>query len=172
MSTRVFKLRTEKIYKGEGIKLLSLGARYLRKGLASVCEASTVGFSQRRLRMGKKESFADYIRRVLKEKQLTHKDVERLCNKKITASTVNKIINQGMENLTALTIAALAEGIGESPESLFRRIIGKAPTNEPTSEIAALFYKYGQLEDDDKRELKSLLEVVDNEIERRRTGKK
>jgi transcriptional regulator with XRE-family HTH domain len=118
-----------------------------------------------------KESFADWLRRILKEKNLTHKDVERLCNKQITASTVNKIINQDMENLTAFTIKALGEGIGEPPQEIFNRIIGNPTKISEDPVLAALFYKYGQLSQHDKEELSSLLEVVDNEIERRRTGK-
>lgn len=154
--------------------MLNSVSRYLCGDLSSVCVANTILFTQGRSEIMKKESFSDYIRRTLKEKGLTHKDVERLCNGEITASTVNKIINQGMENLTAQTIVALAKGIGETPESIFKRIIGNSNIAEPAPDIAALFYKYGQLTEEDRDELKSLLEVVDNEIERkrRRTGKK
>jgi transcriptional regulator with XRE-family HTH domain len=137
-----------------------------------VCSIATKGFFEEKPTMGKKESFADWLRRILNEKKLTHKDVERLCNRQITASTVNKIINQGMDNLTAFTIKALAEGIGEPPEQIFNRIIGNPTKTNEDPALAALFYKYGQLSHDDKAELSSLLEVVDNEIERRRAGKK
>jgi transcriptional regulator with XRE-family HTH domain len=117
-----------------------------------------------------RESLADYVRRILKEKGLTFREVERLSDGEVAAGMINKIVNYGLENLTAKTIEALAKGLGENPESIFRLIIGSSPKMND-SEMGALFYNYNELSEEDKSELKLLLEVVDNEIERRRKKK-
>lgn len=113
------------------------------------------------------ETLSDYVRRKLREKNLSFMDIERLSNKGITGGAVNKILNHDMENLTARAIDALARGLGEPPEDILNIIIGRSPLTE-TPGLNALFYNYTESTEDVQAAVDPLIEVVNHEIDRRR----
>jgi len=128
--------------------------------------------------MLKREKLADYVRRKIKEKGLTYRDFENLASGITTKSTLGRVLNDGLENVSMKVIVGIAKALNEPMDEVFR--VAVAPFASPSQfsnslfhpeedkELVVLFYKYNQMTEEDKAEMKMLLEVVDAEIERRR----
>lgn len=71
-----------------------------------------------------KETLSQYVHRIMKQKGLGVRDVERNSDKKITNSHISKILNGKATNLTADKIVALAKGLEVSPHEVFSIISG------------------------------------------------
>lgn len=122
--------------------------------------------------MSKREKLADYVRRKLNEKDITYREFERLASGITTKSTLGRVLNDGLENVSMKVIAGIAKALNEPVEEVFKVAIAPyanlADPIEEDREFAVMFYKYRQMSKEDKEEMKMLLEVVDAEIERRR----
>jgi transcriptional regulator with XRE-family HTH domain len=70
------------------------------------------------------ETLSQYVRRVMKQKRMSARDIERNCGKKIDNSYISKIINGAVTNLTANAIIALAQGLEVNPHELFTVVSG------------------------------------------------
>jgi transcriptional regulator with XRE-family HTH domain len=75
------------------------------------------------------ETLSEFLKRVMKQKGLTLRDVEQNCCKKITNSYISRVINGKVQNLTLETIVALAEGFDVDPHEIFAAAYGKPPQN-------------------------------------------
>jgi transcriptional regulator with XRE-family HTH domain len=75
------------------------------------------------------ENLSEFLKRVMKQKGLTLRDVEQNCGRKITNSYVSRVINGKGQNLTLETIVALAEGFDVDPHEIFAAAYGKPPQN-------------------------------------------
>ena len=117
----------------------------------------------------KKGSFADWVRCLIRDKDLTIRKVADLSGDNLHYATVNRILNEGLDNITVRTIRGLAKGLGVPPDEVFRRAYGNFKTE---NRINALAFNYENLSESDRREIDSLLKVVENEIEMRRTKSK
>jgi transcriptional regulator with XRE-family HTH domain len=73
------------------------------------------------------ETLSEFLKRVMKQKGLTLRDVEGKCGKKITNSYISRVINGKGKNLTLETIVALASGFGVDPHDIFAAAYGKPP---------------------------------------------
>jgi transcriptional regulator with XRE-family HTH domain len=71
------------------------------------------------------ETLSQYVRRVMKQKRMSARDIERNCGKKIDNSYISKIINGAVTNLTANAIVALAQGLEVNPHELFTVVSGR-----------------------------------------------
>jgi transcriptional regulator with XRE-family HTH domain len=121
------------------------------------------------------ESLDQYVRRVIKEKGLSLSDVERRSGGTISDSYVCGIINGNVGSLTIAKLKALAQGLGVPEDEVFAVARGRSPKDNQDfleSTFASLYSKYKDLSEDDKKEVFKLLEVIDREIEWRRTGTK
>ena len=76
-------------------------------------------------RLGKEE-LADYVSRVIKQKQLKLRDVERRAGGEITNGYVSGIINNRIKNISLEKLKALARGLEVDVYELF-----KAAMDEP-----------------------------------------
>lgn len=117
-----------------------------------------------------RETLDQYVRRVLKEKRLTLSEVERRAGGSISDSYVAGITNGNVRNLTLDKLKALARGLGVTEDKIIAIASGLASMPEDgfhQSDFASLFKKYTYLSDQDKKEVQVLLQVLDNEIERR-----
>ena len=65
-------------------------------------------------------TLGEYVKKVIKEKHLNAKEVERRSNKKITDSYVQNIINGTAKNLTIEKLQALAVGLAVDEEEIFK----------------------------------------------------
>lgn len=71
-----------------------------------------------------KETLSQYVYRIMKQKGLGVRDVERNSGKKITNSHISKILDGKAMNLTADKIVALAKGLEVSAHEVFSIISG------------------------------------------------
>lgn len=74
-----------------------------------------------------KETLAQYVKRIMRQKELTIRDVELRCNKKLTHSYVARIIKGKVKNPTLATMIALAKGLDEDLYEIFRAASGQLP---------------------------------------------
>lgn len=63
---------------------------------------------------------SEFVRRIMKLKGLTQKDVERMSGGRITDGYVASITTERATNLSVDKLVALAEGLGVDPDELFR----------------------------------------------------
>src|SRR5215210_921329 len=82
-----------------------------------------------------RETLAQFVRRVMKQKALNARDIERNSNKRIDNSYISKIINGSVTNLTANAIVALAQGLEVNPHELFTAITGRGADPEREQRI-------------------------------------
>src|SRR5215467_10651430 len=123
--------------------------------------------------MSRHEGLDRYVRRILKEKELTLSDVERRADGNISDSYVAGNTAGAIRNLTIDKLKALARGLGVAESQILAVASGiPLPENGDLYEsgFARLFHKYKELSEEDKREVDAILEMVSREIERRLTG--
>ena len=125
--------------------------------------------------MTKHEGLDQYVRRILKEKGLSLSEVERRSGGSISDSYVCGIINGNVGSLTIAKLKALALGLGVPEDDVFavaRGVSQKDNHEFQESTFALLFNKYKELSESDKKEVLKFIEILDREIEWRRTGPK
>lgn len=69
-------------------------------------------------------AFSEYVRRVMKMKGLTQKNVQRRSGGRITDGYVASITTGRATNLSVEKLKALADGLGEHPDTLFHVACG------------------------------------------------
>jgi len=123
--------------------------------------------------MEPRESFGQFVTRILNEKKLTLSDVERRTHKAISDSYLSYIIQDKGVNLTLRKLKALAQGL-DVPEAMILEAASGIPlvdaTKGPGSEFAHVMYKYEHLSDQDKTDLLPMLQTLCREIDRRLSG--
>jgi transcriptional regulator with XRE-family HTH domain len=136
-----------------------------------------------------KETLSHYVRRVMKQRSLNARDVERNSGKKIDNSYISKIINGTVTNLTANAIVALAQGLRVDPHELFTIVSGHdldgGREAKPDSlllvdlmqqmvmdpELIEVLQEWGRLSADDKARMMESLKFLNEENERMQQGK-
>lgn len=81
------------------------------------------------------ETLSQFVRRLMKQKALNARDIERNSNKRIDNSYISKIINGSVTNLTANAIVALAQGLQVNPHELFTAISGRGAEAETEQRV-------------------------------------
>jgi transcriptional regulator with XRE-family HTH domain len=71
-----------------------------------------------------------YVRRILQQKKLTLREVERKAGGEITNSYISKILNGSVTNLTVEKIGALANGLGVDGREIFEIAYGESERSE------------------------------------------
>ncbi|HKY06369.1 MAG TPA: helix-turn-helix domain-containing protein [Blastocatellia bacterium] len=66
------------------------------------------------------EDLSEYVKRVLKQKRLSLRDVQRQSGGKITQGYVGAIVNGSCKNLSVEKLKALSAGLSVEEEELFR----------------------------------------------------
>lgn len=90
-----------------------------------------------------KETLSNYVKRIMQEKNLGVRDIERnsaKAGKKIAASHISKVATGVIANLTADKIVGLAMGLNVDPHELFAVISGQ-PIKEASSPDLRRFAK-------------------------------
>jgi transcriptional regulator with XRE-family HTH domain len=116
------------------------------------------------------ETLDKYVRRVLKEKELTLSAVERQAGGDISDSYVASITTGNVKNLSLEKLKALARGLGVTEREIFAVACGvPLPIEEDfqKTDFAELFYKYKRLSEEDKKQMQPILAMVNDEMERR-----
>jgi transcriptional regulator with XRE-family HTH domain len=119
----------------------------------------------------KQERLDLFVRRVMREKNLSIADVERRAGGEISDSYVHGIMSGKVKGSQTVTkLKALATGLGVSEDEIFAVARGLSPYQQPgflEGELARLCARFQRLPDNDKGELRVLLDTLSNEIERR-----
>lgn len=121
----------------------------------------------------RKEELPDFIRRLLKEKGLSTRDVEERAKrkgKKITHGYISRIVSRTVTNPSVDKLKALAAGLGVREKEIFDYLHNDPLENNAAyqeSGFAFLYEKYKDLTDKDKMELSIFITIIDHEIERR-----
>lgn len=68
----------------------------------------------------KVETLAEYVRRIMQEKQFTLREVQKLSGHKIADAYVANIVRGTARNLSVDKLKALAIGLGEPEETVFK----------------------------------------------------
>ena len=89
----------------------------------------------------KRESLADYVRRVIHDKDLSYRKVASRAGNQISASTISAIINGRYTDLSASTQAALAKGLGV-PLTEVQAILSGQPRDDEEFRQSALQMLY------------------------------
>jgi transcriptional regulator with XRE-family HTH domain len=76
---------------------------------------------------GGDEDLSGYVRRILSQKRLSFRDVQRRSGGRITQGYVGAIVNGRYANPSVEKLKALAAGLGESEEEVFRVARGLSP---------------------------------------------
>ena len=82
--------------------------------------------------MGKyvKENLSQLIKRAVREKNLTLREVQQKSGGKIDESYVSRIMTGNVTNITLDKLVALARGIGEDSHTLFTAYYGRLPRSD------------------------------------------
>ena len=116
--------------------------------------------------MIERESLDQYVSRVLREKGLTFADVHRRAGGEISKGYVCDISNGATASLTVRKLQALARGLDVPEEEIFAVARGAPPPD--LAGFAALYARFRELGEEDRREVGVLLEAVARDIEWRR----
>lgn len=116
------------------------------------------------------ESLADYVRRVIRDKDLSYRKVAIQSGGKVSHATVSDIINGNQRDLKTETLRGLAKGLGVSEEEIFAVARGKTLDTEEafTGEFAVLFKGFHDLSPEDQAEMRAMVRMLATEVERRR----
>ena len=124
-------------------------------------------------RMKNRESPQEYVNRVLDETGLTHGKVAQRAQKlgyKISHGYVHNIARGTVDNPSLQLIQALAAGLGKPEDEVIDVFRGKQLHEEVgfrNSWFARLWAEYKELSDTDQKEMRTVLEMLQREIQRR-----
>jgi transcriptional regulator with XRE-family HTH domain len=79
------------------------------------------------------EKFSEYLFRVMRQKGLNARDVERNSDKRIDSSHVSKFLRGVETNPSANAMKALAAGLGVNPHEVFTAVTGCSPDDSRAS---------------------------------------
>jgi len=81
-----------------------------------------------------RETLAQYVTRIMHQKNLKPGDVRENCDKKLSGSYIARVAKGTMTNLTIESMLALAEGLKVSPYELLAAACGVPPETEPSAD--------------------------------------
>lgn len=117
-----------------------------------------------------RERLAEYIARQMEAKNWSYNDVARASGSfKLSNGTIWNLVNLRVKDVKENTLRGLAKAFSVPETEVLEIYYGRKKVSEDDladdEEIAALFYKYKNLTDDEKRELRRLLRSLDREID-------
>ena len=118
--------------------------------------------------MNRQESLGQYVRRVLKEKNLSLSEVEQRAQGEISDSYICSITTGSAGSVTVAKLKALARGLDVPEDDIFEVARGLQERDDgefQVSDFALLFRKFKDLAPEDKGEVQALLQVLKREIE-------
>lgn len=110
--------------------------------------------------MNQTEDLADYVRRIINEKELTLRQVEERSGGAITHGYVSKILSRAVTNLSVDKLKALAKGLGIPEEELFAVVRGKTTSGELAFDELRLLELYRTLAPERRLEVIAHLELA------------
>lgn len=122
-----------------------------------------------RFAMNSIQELSDFVRVTMNEKGLSSREVSRRSNGGITYGYVNDIKNRKFANPSPKKLKALAKGLGVSDRLLLAIAAGLRQKEDEydKSQFISLFEKYCRLKAADKKEVQTLIDMLDRELDRR-----
>jgi len=125
------------------------------------------------MRRVSKEKLADYVRRVMKQKQLKLREVEKRSGGDITNGYISGIITGRISNVSVSKLQALARGLEVDVHELFSAAVGGSPQEADAAASPSkpdLFWLLGVLQEAAKnptilKVLQELMEMTPRERE-------
>lgn len=113
------------------------------------------------------EDLADFVRQILKEKNLSYRKVASQSGGLITHSTVSDVVNRRVSNISSETVEGLARGLGVTQAEIYSRLSGKAPDEKKVIDERAenLALKFGKVPPTKKERAEALFEMLDRELD-------
>jgi transcriptional regulator with XRE-family HTH domain len=113
-------------------------------------------------------SIGDFVGKVMDEKNLSGKDVQRAASDKVHQTTVNRIKNGEITDPAVSTLQALAKGLGVGEHELFvvARGLSIGETNLTHERLAAIDVSYESLSNKKREHADYIIEVLEREIVR------
>lgn len=107
----------------------------------------------------------DYVRRVMRDKNLSALDVERISGRRISDSYINKIVAGEAKSLTIDKVQALATGLGIGEEEIFRVVRGLPIDGETFDpQLARIVELWSTYTDEVKTQFARIAEVLNIEF--------
>lgn len=119
--------------------------------------------------LNERETLADYVRRLIRDKDLSYRQVAQRSGGEISHATVSDIINGRITNPSTSTLVALAKGLGVPVEEVFAVARGKDPEGDPNFKnwkFAALFDEAQQLTPEQMTRFEIIMEMARREVQR------
>lgn len=147
------------------------------KKLLGICNLLNIHSAKQFDVQNGREALAEYVRRLMEERNWSTYDVVRESGGLITSNgTVWNVVNLRVKDVKERTLRGLAKAFKLPEPNIFEVYYGKKRFGEADleddEEVAALFYKYKNLTEEDKKEIRRLISVVDREIDRMEEEKK
>jgi transcriptional regulator with XRE-family HTH domain len=120
------------------------------------------------MRNSENETLPEFISRVMDEGRLSGAEVERLSNKAISQSQINRIRAGKSANPSLITLKALALGLGVQEEKLFAIVRGSEPDSMQLAHegVKSLITKFDQIPIKRRPYAQNLIEMLNREFDR------
>jgi transcriptional regulator with XRE-family HTH domain len=105
-------------------------------------------------------SLADYVRRIIDEKDLSYRKVAAQSGGRISHATISDIINGNQRDIKTETLIGLAKGLGVSEDELFAVARGREINGDPTFEEERLLSMFRSLPPEWREELLAHAELT------------
>jgi transcriptional regulator with XRE-family HTH domain len=122
------------------------------------------------LRLSYEGDLSEYVRRQMAEKKLSLKDVEARSGGRIGHSYIHLIAIGHTQNVTVEKLCGLAAGLGVAQEEVFLVLCDISHAERSafqSGEFARLFRKYRALTRSTQEHLRTIIETLDREVDRR-----
>lgn len=126
-------------------------------------------YGKRLVVVRERETLADLVRRVRKEKGLSLMAVRVASGYHLATSYISRIENGDVTNVGLEKLKALAKGLGLSEEQVIAAATGRAPENDPgftKSRFGLLSLKFDKVPHDRRVNVEALLDLLDRELDR------
>lgn len=110
--------------------------------------------------MNQTEDLADYVRRIINERDLTLRQIEERSGGAITHGYVSKILSRAVTNLSVDKLKALAKGLGIPGEEVFAVVRGETTSGELAFDELRLLELYRTLAPEKRLEAIAHLELA------------
>jgi transcriptional regulator with XRE-family HTH domain len=115
-----------------------------------------------------REKLADYLRRVIRDKDLSYRKVAQRSGGRVSHATISDIINGRQKDIKTETLIGIAKGLGVPEEEIFAVARGATTMKNgfEQSDFARLYFKHGKLTKARQKEFERIWKMVEADYDR------
>lgn len=120
------------------------------------------------------ETLSDYLRRVIRDKDLSYRKVAQRSGGRVSHATISDIINGRQRDIKTETLIGIAKGLGVSEEEMFAIARGKSVSGDLQLNELRLLEYFRSLSEESQEDVLTYLEMLNgrrNAMERSKGGK-